>query len=310
MKYNTRFCPTINNLLHLGHLYIAKVNETEAHKTGSKFFVRFDDDQFYWNDIAKIDIDTIKNETKKDFEWAGIEVDEYISEKEINNSVDELLNKFKYKKFNTLSHGLTHIYLPETPASLNAGRLPDEAIADKSFYPFVPDLTARKVICDALNDTRLLIRGLDLITEFSLYNYYCMAWDLIIPKQVFLPKVKMLENSGQISGISKTLGGFAIKTFRDRGVSAKEIWHMMADSCLLNPNEPWTINNIKPNPYIEKNKYKNIFEPSLSENYISSAEIIDDNQLKTSEKIKHAVGYGGASREDVNKSKTNLWSFT
>jgi len=295
MKYNTRFCPTTNNFLHLGHLYIAKVNEIEAHNHGAKFFVRFDDDQQYWNDFRKIDADNIKDETKKDFEWAELNVDEYISEKEMRSSTDELLKKFKYKNFNSLAYGTTHIYLPQIPESFGPKSLPDEFLADKSFYPFVPDITARKVIQDCLNDVRVLIRGIDLITEFSLYNYYCMLWDIIIPKQIFLPKVKMLEEDGRTSGISKTLGSFTIKSFRERGVPAKEIWHMMADSCLLNPNGSWTINNIKSNPYIEKNKYKNIFGPSSSKNSILSSEIIDNNQLKTIQKIKHAVGYGGAS---------------
>lgn len=251
MNFNTRFCPTTNSLLHIGHLYVAKVNQTEAYLNGAKFFVRFDDDQQYWNDFRKVDAEKIKNESKKDFEWAGLPVDEYFSEKEMKDSTDELLKKFKYKKFNTLSYGLTHIYLPEMPDSLNAGRLPDKALADKSVYPFVPDLTAIKVVNDCLNDVRLLIRGMDLITEFSLYNYYCMAWDLIVPKQVFLPKLQLMENKDSISSISKTLGNFSIKSFRDKGFKAEDLWNVLAEACLVDPNGSWTVNNIKNMPIVE-----------------------------------------------------------
>jgi len=253
MKFNTRFTPTTNDFLHLGHLYIAKVNETEAHLNGGKFFVRFDDDQQYWNDLRKVDADNIKDETKKDLEWAGLEVDEYISEKEMIKSTDLLLEKFKYKNFNSLAYVLTHIYLPET--SEGSSLMPDQALADKSFYPFVPDLTARKVINDSLNDVRLLIRGMDLITEFSLYNYYCMLWDLIIPRQVFLPKLQLQERSGKISQISKTLGNFKIKDFREKNISVKEIWRILADGCLIDPDGRWTINNIKSFPIIDQKIY-------------------------------------------------------
>jgi hypothetical protein len=277
---------------------MAKVNETEAHLNGGKFFVRFDDDQQYWNDLRKVNAENIKKEVKKDLEWAGLEVDEYISEKEMIKSTDLLLKKFKYKNFNSSAYTLTHIYLPETPEG--SSLVCDKALADKSFYPFVPDLTARKVINDSLNDVRLLIRGMDLITEFSLYNYYCMLWDLIIPRQVFLPKVKMLEEDGQTSGISKTLGGFTIKSFRERGVPVKEIWHMLADSCLINPEGSWTTYNIKINPYINKNKYKHIFEPRLSN------KIINNTELKTSEEAENDVGYAGALIKKNDKSTTNL----
>jgi len=55
MKYNTRFNPTISGPLHIGHLYMALVNEAEAHHTGGKFIVRADDTQDYWNHWMKKD---------------------------------------------------------------------------------------------------------------------------------------------------------------------------------------------------------------------------------------------------------------
>ena len=48
MKYNTRFNPTISGQLHVGHLYMALVNEAEAHRSGGKFTVRVDDANAYW----------------------------------------------------------------------------------------------------------------------------------------------------------------------------------------------------------------------------------------------------------------------
>ena len=39
----TRWNPTINGALHVGHLYSMLVNERFAHEQGGKFCVRFDD---------------------------------------------------------------------------------------------------------------------------------------------------------------------------------------------------------------------------------------------------------------------------
>ena len=55
MKYNTRFNPSISGALHIGHLYMALVNEMEAHRTGGKFIVRVDDTQDIWNHWIKKD---------------------------------------------------------------------------------------------------------------------------------------------------------------------------------------------------------------------------------------------------------------
>ena len=48
MKYNTRFNPTVSGSLHVGHLYMALVNEVEAHRSGGKFYIRVDDTQDCW----------------------------------------------------------------------------------------------------------------------------------------------------------------------------------------------------------------------------------------------------------------------
>ena len=48
MKHNTRFNPTACGDLHMGHLYMALVNATEAKRTGGLFSVRIDDTQKYW----------------------------------------------------------------------------------------------------------------------------------------------------------------------------------------------------------------------------------------------------------------------
>ena len=43
IKYNTRFAPSPNGYLHLGHAYSALISEGLARKTGGKFFLRIED---------------------------------------------------------------------------------------------------------------------------------------------------------------------------------------------------------------------------------------------------------------------------
>ena len=43
IKYNTRFAPSPNGYLHLGHAYSALISSELAKKTGGKFFLRIED---------------------------------------------------------------------------------------------------------------------------------------------------------------------------------------------------------------------------------------------------------------------------
>ena len=43
IKYNTRFAPSPNGYLHLGHAYSALISSELAKKSGGKFFIRIED---------------------------------------------------------------------------------------------------------------------------------------------------------------------------------------------------------------------------------------------------------------------------
>jgi glutamyl/glutaminyl-tRNA synthetase len=75
---NTRFNPTANGNLHIGHLYLILLNYNHAKKTDGKFIVRFDDDQYYWvNNLGKEKVNQFCEEIKKDLAWIGIIPDVY-----------------------------------------------------------------------------------------------------------------------------------------------------------------------------------------------------------------------------------------
>ena len=74
MRNTTRFNPTTNGPLHIGHAYTALVNQHEAHASGGKFVLRFDDNTRYW--MQKLGgaaaMAKIARGQLEDLEWLGI----------------------------------------------------------------------------------------------------------------------------------------------------------------------------------------------------------------------------------------------
>ena len=66
IKYNTRFAPSPNGYLHLGHAYSAMISSALARKSNGKFFIRIED----------IDLGRCKKEFEeniyKDLNWLEI----------------------------------------------------------------------------------------------------------------------------------------------------------------------------------------------------------------------------------------------
>jgi len=72
IKYNTRFAPSPNGYLHLGHAYSALISSKLARKSGGKFFIRIED----------IDLGRCKKEYEesiyKDLSWLEIKYEKNI----------------------------------------------------------------------------------------------------------------------------------------------------------------------------------------------------------------------------------------
>jgi glutamyl/glutaminyl-tRNA synthetase len=233
---NTRFNPTLNGTIHIGHLYMALVNEAEARDSGGKFIVRFEDNQkewCYYNTQKQMDqyADTIL----EDLEWVGIKIDKI--------EFQSLLEP-EYKKM--MHH-------------LNGGDLkvrdtfvfdlqPDVTYTNAVAYPYAPYLTAEKVILDFMNKINLLIRGEDLLTEYSLYCYFCDLWGLHRIKHVYLPRLRMPDGSEMQTEISKATGNFKVESYRKAGMKPDKLLAKMREACLIDPDGEWLIKNIKRRP--------------------------------------------------------------
>jgi glutamyl/glutaminyl-tRNA synthetase len=215
---------------------MALVNEAEARASGGKFIVRFDDNQKEWSYLTtEQQADHYAQVTLDDLEWAGIKIDKI--------EFQSLLEP-EYKRY------LRH---------LNGGDLkvrerfvfdiqPDVTFTNATAYPYAAHLTAEKVILDFMDVITLLIRGEDLLSEYSLYNYFCDLWAIRTPKHVYLPRLRLPDGSEMQTEISKTSGNFKIEAYRKAGMKPEKLLAKMREACLIDPDGEWLIKNIKRSP--------------------------------------------------------------
>ena len=96
IKYNTRFAPSPNGYLHLGHAYSALISSELAKKTGGKFFLRIED----------IDLGRCKKKFEdsifKDLNWLKIKYEK--------NIIKQSEHFAKYEKYIKKLRDLNLIY--------------------------------------------------------------------------------------------------------------------------------------------------------------------------------------------------------
>jgi glutamyl/glutaminyl-tRNA synthetase len=241
----TRFCPTCNGLLHVGHAYLALLNCHAAKSTGGKFIVRFDDNQRYWMDkLGEGAIETYSLAMRVDLNWMGIGADEITSER----MFDEQNQLFIARRggLRLLEHGEDIDFPTVTTKSIDR------------IYPYVSYLTATKVVQDYREGIDLVIRGVDLVSEASLYWYFCRLLGLPLVRQVFVPKLMAATtpcgNGGlkDLADVSKHNGKASIRDYREAGWSPNDLVAMLAGSCLEDPHGEWTYENVRQQPILSR----------------------------------------------------------
>lgn len=192
-----------------------------------------DDDQRIWKERLGVQqIEHYKEAIKEDLDWLGIRA-VYTSER------DERIVNESYLKGLLVEHG-EDIGFP-TPYVHSQNRP----------YPHVSYLTAVKVVQDHREQINPLIRGDDLLTEFSLYCYFCRLLKFDIPTHIYLPK--LTQNLEDLSDVSKTKGDHKIRNYRERGWNPQELKQTLKRCCLVHPEGTWEIGNIKRSPTYECN---------------------------------------------------------
>lgn len=241
----TRFNPTTNGNLHIGHLYMMLVNEAEAHATGGNFTFRYDDNQapylygVSWTGarLTREEIDNIKVGMLEDVAWCGLNVDNWSSQEHREQRIQTFMRFLNEGK----DLPVKRVYTSQTNPEVHW-------MSFDSAYPYVPYLTAEKVLNDYLDGCNLIIRGEDLLDEWALYHYFADSWGLPIPRQAFLKRLVMGDTNKELFDIRKAKGGYSIASFREKGWTADYLKLKLAEACLIDPNKAWLIENCKTDP--------------------------------------------------------------
>lgn len=232
----TRFNPTTNGDLHIGHAYMALVNQYEARRTGGDFVLRFDDNTRVWiercggRDVMR----AIAERQQQDLAWLGIEPDVVTYQSENERYIMEFLACSKWQ------HVVDHF-----PCS---GVNP-LVVSDQMGHVggLTSSITAEKVVADHWDGVDLLIRGLELLAEDHHYTYLCELFGFAPPRSVYLPRL-MAEGGGDLSNISKTAGNWSIRDVRAAGHDPHDVLAILARACLRDPGGEWAIDNVRVHP--------------------------------------------------------------
>ena len=238
--WNTRFNPTPTGLMHLGHVYLCLVNQYEAHLHGGVFKVRFDDTHREWREFHTGPEKLAENAKQflEEMAWLGIEPEEVCYQSEMLPTVHASLHR---------AAGYTP---PREPLGYDQYAIAFDGVA---YYPYALPLVAEKVWMDVfIQQVDYLIRGIDLITEFSLYNYFVELLGLRRVQHVYLPR--LTEGTGDLNYVdgivSKTSARQMVAQYRAAGFTPPQVRELLAKACLVDPDGPWAITNVKRQPMI------------------------------------------------------------
>jgi glutamyl/glutaminyl-tRNA synthetase len=239
VKTTTRFCPTANGRLHIGHACLAAVNERIARKDGGNFIIRFDDTSMTTRKYSEPELLDIVTKQKDDLEWLGIRTDLSIRQSQMKYELEEVFDSM----VNILSEKIpAKIFERRDPEYYKMMYSPSNGMIP---FPYDPKETFERVILDIdIQHVTHLCRGFEFSTEFSLYCFFCEVMGYEIPKIISVPR--LVDFRGR--DISKTNGGNTIHMLRERGWHPEDVRLTMRMSCLENTGGEWEPENFKKNP--------------------------------------------------------------
>jgi len=209
---------------------------------GGKFVIRFDDTQRHWTEFNSSpgQLWDMSHRAIADLRWLGIKADECQWQSQMIDDVRADLKRIY--GYAPPPEPITHQI---QPAIIGVYAQP---------FPYTPALTPEKVWFDFLMECGLLIRGNDLLSEFSLYCHWVELFGLPQVQHVYLPRL-LCDSGADLTyageTISKTSGKLSIESFRETGYTPDEVLAMLRRACLVQPTGDWVLENIKKEPVFE-----------------------------------------------------------
>lgn len=223
---NTRFSPSLNGSLHLGHLYMAWVNYTMAKMHGGRFILRFDD-------LAPR---MCGEDTTLMPKWAA-EAEAIL--RQAGLPPDKVTYVGSYSDLN--------LGFPEHIDSRNLW-VRGPALEGCEDLGCSPLLVAARVRADIAEEIDVVIRGEELVPELQLYEFLNAHFGGQPRQLVYLPRLRVRAN-GELTTISKTFGNLQLRDLFQQ--KAPESWlQRVQKTVLLNPSRPLDWANINPDPVI------------------------------------------------------------
>jgi glutamyl/glutaminyl-tRNA synthetase len=224
---NTRFSPSLNGSLHLGHLYMAWVNKAVAQSHGGRFLLRFDDLAPRFAGDSVDHMPKWAAEAESLLCMAGLEPDEvtYLS-----------------------AHLQKAQSFPEHVAAQNRW-LRAADLEGHHNLPNSPMLVAARVMADIAEDIGIVIRGEELLPELQLYEYLNAQFGGPTREMIYLPRMRVRCN-GQVTTISKTYGNLQLRDLFQK--APPETWmRLVLQTILIDPAKPFSWDNLHRDPIFE-----------------------------------------------------------
>lgn len=243
---NVRFNPSANGPLHVGHIYMALVNEHLAHSTGGEFHVRFQDGPVWlgWNipdrspedslRIAHQQLDTLR------------EMELIVDSVSYQSAMEEEMYQF-------LAERNFRLVIDNAKRKYHSGSKPIIiSNPDIHGFPLSAQHTLEKVVLDHMDGSDAMVRGYEWIQEHWLYTYFCALFGFRYPTCYYGPRLLMAEAINSYprytDEISKTIGNWRVKDLMDYGITPTQIRRLLRESCLIDPSGLWSVDNIKNQP--------------------------------------------------------------
>lgn len=224
---NTRFSPSLNGSLHLGHLYMAWVNQSYARQCHGEFVLRFDDlaPRMAGDDCTRM------------AEWAT-------EAEAILREADVLPDRTTY-----LSTYLDPCSAqPESVPSRNRWLRPVEFEGHDNLSNS-PRLVETRVRADIAEHIGTVIRGEELLPELQLYEFLNLQLGGPPRELVYLPRLRV-RTKGKVTTISKTYGNLQLRDLF-RQAWPQQWLDRIKQTILQDPDAPFSWKNLNPDPVIE-----------------------------------------------------------